>query len=258
MRLIVFCDESSLAPLVGTLKDSECLFIVAHNRSKAVELAESLEIRFLVQQRRTDASRDEFLRVLRSFEPDLGICCSYGLKLETALIHIPHFGCVNFHGGILPFWRGANILNWVLIQGANKTGVTAHYMTDGIDEGPIIDVKTVDILFSDTALSLRQNLEEVTYPLVKNIVKAFASGSPPESTPQNESVANYYSRRTPADGKIQWSMTDLEIHNLIRALVHPWPGAFIELPHNQRLVINSYKSLKEIAALRCLYQESTP
>lgn len=199
--------------------------------------------------------RDEFLQILQSFDPDLGICCSYGLKLEAALILIPHFGCVNFHGGILPYWRGANILNWVLIQGAKETGVTAHFMTEGIDEGPIIDVKTVKIFHTDTALSLQQKLESITYPLVGYVVAVFDSGRIPESKPQNESAATYYSRRTPDDGKIQWNMTDLEIHNIIRALVHPWPGAFIELPNNQTLIIDSYKSLEEVAELRTLYQE---
>ena len=257
MRLIVFCDESSLAPLVVTLKDSECLFIVAYNRYGAVELAESMDISFLVQPRNTDPNRDEFLSVLRSFEPDLGICCSYGLKLEAALLRIPHFGFVNFHGGILPSWRGANILNWVLIKGADETGVTAHFMTEGFDEGPIIDVKKVSVLFTETALSLQHKLAAITYPFVDDIVKSFASGSPPESTPQSDDVANYFSRRSPADGKIQWRMTDLEIHNLIRALVHPWPGAFIDLPNNETLIIDSYRSLEEVAALRRRYQELT-
>ena len=111
------------------------------------------------------------------------------------------------------------------------------------------------ILFFDTALSLRQKLESITYPLVRNVVAVFANGRTPESKPQNEEVAEYYSRRTPADGKIRWSMTDLEIHDLIRALVHPWPGAFLELPNNQTLIVDSYKSLEEVVELRSEYQE---
>lgn len=255
MRLVVFCDESSFEPLALTLKDSECLFVVAHNRKRAIDLAESLNVSFLVQPANNDPKRDDLLRALQSFEPDLGICCSYGLKLDAALLRIPHFGCVNFHGGILPYWRGANILNWVLIQGARETGVTAHFMTEGIDEGPIIDVKTVKILHSDTALSLRKKLESIIFQLIRDVIADFANGRIPESKPQNESVASYYSRRTPADGKILWNKTDLEIYNLIRALVHPWPGAFIELPNDQTLIIDSYKSLEEVAELRALYQE---
>ena len=258
MRLIVFCDESSIEPLVLTLKDSECLFVVAHNRKRAINLAESFNVPFLVQPAKNDPKRDDFLRFLQSFEPDLGICCSYGLKLDAALIRIPHFGCVNFHGGILPYWRGANILNWVLIQGADETGVTAHFMTERIDEGPIIDVNTVEILHTDTALSLQQKLESITYPLVRRVVAVFESGRIPESKPQNASVATYYSRRTPDNGRIRWSMTDLEIHNLIRALVHPWPGAFLELPNNQTLIIDSYKSLEDVASLRKTHQPLIP
>jgi methionyl-tRNA formyltransferase len=258
MRLIVFCDEYSIEPLALTLKDLDCLFVVAHNREKAIDLAESLNVSFLVQPGNNDPKRDEFLRVLQSFEPHLGICCSYGLKLEAALIQIPHLGCVNFHGGILPYWRGANILNWVLIQGAKETGVTAHFMTEGIDEGPIIDVKTVEILHTDTALSLQQKLASITYPLIGDVIAVFESGRIPESKPQNESAATYYSRRTPDDGRIRWNMTDLEIHNLIRALVHPWPGAFLELVNNQTLIIDSYISLEAVAALRETYQPLIP
>ncbi len=256
IRIIVFCDESSLPPLRNLLNEHDCLFILAANRPKAIESAVNHRVPFIIQPKHADDSYSQFLDDLRSFNADLGICCSYGMKIHSDVLQIPRMGCVNFHGGILPYWRGANILNWAIIRGAKQTGVSAHYMTDSIDEGPVIEIRTVEIQFNDTARSLQQKIESITYPLVREVVDAFSNGRPPHANPQNKNEASYYPRRSPSDGRILWTMTNIEIHNLIRALVHPWPGAFINLPNNEVLVINTYKSLEEIADLRLRYQTS--
>ena len=257
MRIIVFCDESSMSELLSVLHDHQTLFIVASNRPPALEMAKQLNIPFLVQPYITDRIFDQFCHQLKHFDPDLGVCCSYGMKIPVEVLKIPRNSCVNFHGGILPAWRGANVLNWALIEGANETGVSAHFMTEGIDEGPVIRTQLIEIQFTDTATTLQKKLAAVTYPLVGDVVLAFANGDPPEATPQDESKSKKYRRRFPSDGQISWSMTDLEIYNLIRGLVHPWPGAYILLANGEQVVIDSYRSFSEIAELRYLHQNST-
>jgi len=257
MRIVVFCDESSVSELLSVLCDHQTLFIVGANRPAALKTAEQLNIPFLVQPPITDRSFKKFCRQLRLFDPDLGVCCSYGMKIPLEILKIPRNSCINFHGGILPAWRGANILNWVLIEGATETGVSAHFMTEGIDEGPVIRTQLVDIQFTDTARTLQKKLAAVTYPLVRDVVLAIANGDSLKTTLQDESKSKKYRRRFPSDGQILWSMTDLEIHNLIRGLVHPWPGAYILLANGEHVVIDSYRSLSEIAKLRHLNQGGT-
>lgn len=86
------------------------------------------------------------------------------------ILDLPTVGAINIHGGLLPEWRGANILNWVLIEGAAETGVTAHWMTEGFDEGPIIVRRTLSIDFLDTAWTLSHKLRQLSSQLLSSLL----------------------------------------------------------------------------------------
>ena len=154
----------------------------------------------------------------------------------------------------LPSHRGANVLNWVLIEGATTTGVTAHYMTAGIDEGDIIYQSQHSILDEDTAATLKQRLDAQGFDMLLRIRAELNVGGTLPRIPQDQARARYFPRRKPEDGRIDWTaMSDRQVFNLIRALVNPWSGAFCEAPSGERVVFDRYCSLDEVAGLRAKY-----
>ena len=151
----------------------------------------------------------------------------------------------------MPSHRGANILNWVLIEGATTTGVTAHYMTTGIDEGDIIYQSYTDIRDEDTAATLKQRLDGQGFEMLTRIRAELNAGRTLPRVAQDPAAARYFPRRSPKDGQIDWTaMSDRQVFNLIRALANPWPGAFCETPTGERVVFERYYSLDEVAELR--------
>ena len=153
----------------------------------------------------------------------------------------------------MPEWRGANTLNWVLIEGAEETGVTAHWLTPEFDRGPIVMRRSLRVSDQDTALSLSIKLGLVTRDLFLHVLSDIKSGKALPAIPQDEARARYFRRRLPEDGRIDWSKSDREIYNLIRALVNPWPGAFTEFTDGSRLYFAQPVALSEIPRLRDQY-----
>ena len=134
-------------------------------------------------------------------------------------------GCVNLHSALLPRFRGRCPINWVLVHGESETGVTLHHMVDKADAGDIIAQSRVAIDDDDDARTLTAKVATASGELLKQTLPLIASGKAPR-TPQDESKASVMGRRTPADGQIDWTNGAAEVRNLVRAVAHPWPGAF--------------------------------
>jgi methionyl-tRNA formyltransferase len=251
VKYVIFGDESTLPGMQAALGSDAVLSVVASNRSqsRAVTLGSKA-----VQPAKTSAERQAFVDQLRAARADTFVCSSYSMILDAEILAIPRLGAINIHGGLLPSHRGANILNWVLIEGATVTGVTAHYMTTGIDEGDIICQSEIPVLDEDTAASLKQRLDAQAFIMLSRIRAELDAGRTLPRTPQDPVKAGYYPRRKPEDGRVDWtSMSDRQVFNLIRALVSPWPGAFCETSSGERVVFDRYYSLDEVAALRSKY-----
>lgn len=180
---------------------------------------------------------EPFIEQLRSLAPDLILVCSYSMILPPSILEIPRAGCVNLHGGLLPEYRGAHVMQWAIINGERETGMTLHYMDEGVDTGPVIAEERFPIEWEDDAASIRGKLKDAGIRLIKEYWRAISSGTAPR-IPQDESRARHYRLRTPEDGLIDWSRTSTEIYNLVRALVHPWPGAFTFL-RGRKIVVRS-------------------
>src|SRR5215471_7537065 len=148
--------------------------------------------------------------------------------LPKSVIDVPRRGCVNLHGGLLPHYRGPHVMQWAIINGETETGVTLHYVDAGIDTGPVIAEARFPIEPEDDALIVRGKLREAGTRLLRTWWPAIADGTAPRA-PQDESRAKYYPLRTPEDGRIDWTAPAATIHNLVRALAPPWPGAFTTL-----------------------------
>jgi len=158
-------------------------------------------------------------------KPDIIFSFYYRHMLKPAILNIPSLGAYNLHGSYLPAYRGRCPVNWVIIKGEQQTGVTLHEMVDKPDAGAIVSQKKVEISRDDTALSLFKKLELSADALLAEILPHIIIEDIPK-TPMDLTQGSYYGGRKPEDGRICWERTSEEIYNLIRAVTHPYPGAF--------------------------------
>ncbi len=138
---------------------------------------------------------------------------------------MPRLGALNLHGSLLPRYRGRSPVNWVLVQGETETGVTLHYMEEKPDRGDIVAQKRIPITPEDTALTLFAKMTPGAAELIRETYPLLRTGQAPR-LPQDHSQASYFGGRRPEDGLIDWQMSAVEIYNLMRAVTHPYPGAF--------------------------------
>ncbi len=179
-----------------------------------------------------DIDSENFIRQLKSLEPDLFVVVSYGKILGTKLLSLPHLYSINLHASLLPKYRGAAPINWVLLKGETETGVTVIKMNEKMDAGEIITQEKVVISESDTAMSLGEKLKNKGADLIVEVLRLIDSKKA-QFKPQNDEGATFAPLLKKEDGKISWSEPAVSIHNKIRAL-QPWPGAWCLL--NERTV----------------------
>jgi methionyl-tRNA formyltransferase len=256
MRCVIFGDESTIAGMLNVLGDSAKLCVVAENRPQAQSvLLRNERLRHLLDIHPTSTSPDypTFLAKLKSVRPDYFFCFSFSMILSQELLDVPRFGAINFHGGLLPQFRGANVCNWVFIEDAKESGMTAHVMTPHIDDGDVIFQKKVPILETDTARTLKDKIDRIGFEMLKEIKSILDEGRELPLVPQDERESKYYRRRRPQDGLIDWSKSDREIFNLVRALVSPWPGAFFYDKQGKKVILSRYHTVAEIRQVRDIY-----
>jgi len=133
---------------------------------------------------------------------------------------------LNLHGSLLPVYRGRAPLNWVLVNGETRTGVTLHHMTEEADAGDIVAQEAIDIDAEDTAASLYGRMVKAGVDLLVRSYPAVVAGVAPR-IPQDPTRATLVGRRRPEDGRVQWDWDATRIANMIRAVAHPYPGAFV-------------------------------
>jgi methionyl-tRNA formyltransferase len=186
---------------------------------------------------------------INTHNTEIGIINSFDFILDRRIIENTRIRILNIHGGKLPEYRGANVLNWAIINGEEEIGITFHSVDNSIDTGPIIHELSLEIKENDTAFTLRERLcREIEVQLVSVLPLYIANKLPLKK--QKSDNARYYKRRTPEDGLFDWGLSDRRIYNLIRALVHPWPGARYFNKKGQLVVIKEFMSLEEVANLR--------
>lgn len=252
-RFVLFGDESTLPALEEAFRDDTHLCVVASNRPQAHEALRSTPLgeAVLVQPPRRSSEFSDFAATLQSFQPDVILCFSYSMLIPQELLDLARVGAVNIHGGLLPRFRGANVLNWAIIEDVRETGVTAHFMTAEFDAGDIVFQETLAIEDTDTAATLKARLDAAGLVMAHRIRAIARNGGQLPRIPQDSAQARHYRRRKPEDGRIDWrTMDDRQVFNLVRALVAPWPGAFFDTAEGQRVVLDRFHTLEEIATLR--------
>ena len=172
-----------------------------------------------------DPNAPAFVERVRRLEPDLLFSFYYRQLLGPALLAVPRLAAVNLHGSLLPKYRGRAPINWALIHGETLTGVTLHHMDERADHGDIIAQRAVPIAVEDTALSLSRKVTEAARSVVRDTYPSLVAGQAPR-IPQDHAAATVFGRRRPEDGLIDWRVSAWPIYNLVRAVTHPFPGAF--------------------------------
>lgn len=171
---------------------------------------------------------DEEYALVKSLAPDALFSFYYRSMIPERFLALPPKGAFNIHGSLLPKFRGRACVNWAILKGETETGATLHFMTKRADAGDIVDRQAVPIIFTDTALEISRKVAEAARLVLRRNLPSIAEGKPAR-TPQKEEEATLFGRRTPEDGRIDWRQSALEIYNLVRAVTHPFPGAFTTL-----------------------------
>lgn len=172
-----------------------------------------------------DVNHPLWIERIRELAPQALFSFYYRNMLKQAILDIPTVGAFNLHGSLLPAYRGRAPINWCLVNGEAETGITLHQMTAKPDAGAIVAQQAVTIADDDTALTLHGKVRLAARALLEQELPKLRAGDI-RLTPQDESKASYYGRRTPADGELHWHRPARELHNLVRAVTQPYPGAF--------------------------------
>jgi methionyl-tRNA formyltransferase len=167
---------------------------------------------------------DDALERLKSFHPDVIVVAAFGQILRENVLELPPHGCVNVHASLLPRWRGASPINAAILHGDRETGVTLMQMDVGLDTGPMIASRTIEIPEDTTAGEISDQLAELGGEMLVDILPRYLAGdiSP---APQDDSLATYAPMLKKSDGKLDFEQQTEQLARQIRAY-HPWPGSF--------------------------------
>lgn len=182
-----------------------------------------------------DVNHPLWIERIAKLSPDYLFSFYYRNLLSEQLLAVAKHGAFNLHGSLLPRYRGRAPANWVLVNGETETGVTLHRMVIRADAGAIVAQQRLAIERSDTALSLHGKLRIAAIDLLRDTLPAMLQGKITE-TPQDESKATVFGRRSAADGKLPWAKPAEQLFNLVRAVTQPYPGAFCAVGEHKLIV----------------------
>jgi methionyl-tRNA formyltransferase len=181
----------------------------------------------------------------KALQPDIVFSFYYRQLLKKPWLELAPLGAYNLHGSLLPKFRGRACVNWAIIEGAAETGVTLHEMVEKADAGEILGQERVSIGENDTARDVFDKLVPAARRLLMRVVPQLRDRTETR-TKQIDSDATYFGGRKPEDGRIEWAWPARRIHNLVRAVAHPYPGAFT-FSGGRKLIIWKGRPLAEKA-----------
>lgn len=170
------------------------------------------------------AKEESFVNEIKNLNPDVIVVVAYGQLLSKEFLDIPKYGCINVHVSLLPKYRGAAPINWVIINGEQKTGVSTMFMDEGLDSGDVILQSEFKLDDEITAGELHDKMTVEGSELLCETLDLIKEGKAPR-TPQNHDEFTYAPIMDKNLGHVGFSKTAREIHNLVRG-VNPWPSAY--------------------------------
>jgi methionyl-tRNA formyltransferase len=174
-----------------------------------------------------DARDPGLLQQVQELAPDFVFSFYYRALLPAPLLASARRGALNMHGSLLPKYRGRAPVNWAILKGERESGATLHYMSERADAGDIVDQLAVPILPDDDARCVMGKVTVAAETVLARSLPGLIAGTAPRK-PQGE-LGEYFGRRRPEDGRIDWHEPAATIHNLVRAVAPPFPGAFADI-----------------------------
>lgn len=204
----------------------EIQFLTVRYDKQDAELIKRAEENHIPIELSSNINSEEFVNRMKQYNSDLFVSMSFNQIFKTEMINLPKYRTINCHAGKLPYYRGRNILNWVLINDEKEFGITVHYLDEGIDTGDIILQKTYPITDEDNYSTLLHRAydgcAEILYQAIKMIQKNRVK---PIKQNDIDPVGIYCGMRQAGDEIIEWKQTSREVFNFIRALCTPGPQA---------------------------------
>ena len=177
----------------------------------------------------------EWRERIAALRPDLILSVYYRHMIGTKILGLPRLGAWNLHGSLLPKYRGRAPINWALVHGESRIGMTLHRMVKSADAGAVVDQEGVDLSPRDTAEQAFRKVLPCARRVLARQMDGLLSGTAREIA-QDESQVTYFGGRKPEDGRIRWTQTSRQIFNLIRAVTDPYPGAFTDVGETRLMV----------------------
>lgn len=188
-----------------------------------------------------DPNAPEFVARLAALAPDFLFSFYYRQMLSPAVLATAGRGAYNMHGSLLPQYRGRVPVNWAVIHGEPETGATLHEMVEKPDAGRIAGQESVPIGPNDSAAEVFARVTDAAARVLEATLPAILEGTA-ELRAQDLRQGSYFGGRRPEDGRIDWKKGSWEVHNLIRAVAPPYPGAFTTLAGRRVRVLGSWWS----------------
>jgi methionyl-tRNA formyltransferase len=188
-----------------------------------------------------DPNQPEAIERVRAQAPDILFSFYYRQMLSQELLRMPRFGAFNMHGSLLPKYRGRAPINWAILHGERETGASLHEMVAKPDAGCIVDRQRVPILPNDLAHEVLDKVTVAAEIVLERSLPALLAGAP-RLEPQDLATGSYFGRREPKDGAIDMAWPAARVHNLVRAVAPPYPGAYCSLAGSMLRVLRSFDS----------------
>jgi methionyl-tRNA formyltransferase len=232
-RVIFVGAVHEAVPALGVLLDSEADIAEvvtlpagrAASTSGFVDLEPLARAHGIAVRRCADINSAESVQHARELRPDLMVVTGWTRLLSAELLRVPPRGVVGFHASLLPHYRGRAPVNWAILRGDAETGNTMMYLDAGTDTGDIIDQQAVPIALNDTCATVYARVGEAGADMLRRHLRALLEGIAPRR-PQGPADGPPLPKRTPGMGITDWNRPTRAVHDWIRALTLPYPGAF--------------------------------
>jgi methionyl-tRNA formyltransferase len=234
-RAVVFAYHNVGVRCLRVLLDAgiEVALIVTHEDSSSeniwfgsvASLAQSEAINVITP---SDPNSVEVIDRIKSLQPDFIFSFYYRSMLSESVLQLARHGAFNLHGSMLPHYRGRAPVNWAVLKGERSTGASLHYMVAKPDAGDLVAQTEVPILNNDTAAEVFEKVTVAAEITLWRALPAIIALQAPRS-PLDLKSGSYFGGRKPADGEILWGSGAAAVHNLVRAVAPPYPGAWFDL-----------------------------
>lgn len=248
MKAVVFAYHNVGVRCLSVLlaHDVEVALLVTHSDSPGESIwfdsvAELATLHGIPSITPTDPNDSAVVARIADLAPDFIFSFYYRLMLKGPILALAARGAFNMHGSLLPKYRGRVPVNWAVFHGERETGATLHRMTEKPDAGAILSQQAVPILPDDTAFQVFQKVTVAAEMALDGVLPELIAGKAKEQA-QDLSQGGYFGARKPEDGRIDWLASAQDIHNLVRAVAPPYPGAFCAFQDKTLRVLRSFQS----------------